>query len=70
MLAIDYRTLINRDLPAEERGCTSKSVFTSRREATQVGRHGHHASGQLEAYHCRWCDLWHLGHRRRTRDRR
>jgi hypothetical protein len=70
MLAIDYRTLINRDLPAVERGCTSKSPFTSRREATHVARHGRHASGQLEAYHCRWCDLWHLGPGRRNRDRR
>lgn len=65
MLITDYRTLINRDLPLLERGCTSKAAFESRREARSLARHGRHANGQLHPYHCRYCDLWHLGHRHR-----
>lgn len=65
MLA-DYKTFINRDLPPVERGCTSKAVFVSRREARSLSRHARHGSGQLAPYHCQVCDLWHLGHRRPT----
>jgi hypothetical protein len=65
MLA-DYRTLINRNLPLVERACTSKAAYVSQREARFVSRHGRHGNGQLEPYRCGNCDLWHLGHRRRT----
>jgi hypothetical protein len=65
MLTVDYRTLINRDLPPVERGCTSKVAFESRREARSVARNGRRSNGQLHPYHCRYCDLWHLGHRHR-----
>jgi hypothetical protein len=65
MLA-EYRTLINRDLPLVERGCTSKAAFLSRREARSLSHNGkRHADGQLKPYHCRNCDRWHLGHGRR-----
>jgi hypothetical protein len=66
MLAIDYRTLINRDLPLVERGCTSKVAFSTRAEARSLARHGRRSNGQLHPYHCRYCDLWHLGHRHRV----
>lgn len=66
MLAVDYRTLINRDLPLVERGCTSKVAFESRREALNLARNGRRSNGQLHPYHCRYCDLWHLGHRHRA----
>jgi hypothetical protein len=65
MLAADYRQSINRQLPIVERSCTSKARFLSRREAQAVARHGRHSTGQLAAYHCRYCQHWHLGHRRR-----
>jgi hypothetical protein len=65
MLTADYRSLVNRDLPLIERGCTSKAAFVSRGEARSLARHLRFGHGQLEAYHCRHCDLWHLGHRRR-----
>jgi len=65
MLAIDYRTLINRNLPLEERGCTSKVTFSTRVEARSLARRGRRSDGQLDPYHCRYCDFWHLGHRRR-----
>lgn len=59
-----YLDLINRDLPLIDRGCTSKSVFVSRREARAMGRHGRSQDGALRPYHCQHCDGWHLGHRR------
>ena len=66
MLTADYRTLINRDLPLVDRGCTSKAAYLTQREARFASRHGRHSNGQLQAYHCRHCSHWHLGHRRRT----
>ena len=66
MLTADYRTLINRDLPLVERGCTSKAAYLSQAEARFVSRHGHGSNGQLRPYHCWNCSHWHLGHRRRT----
>ena len=64
MLHADYRLYVNRDLPIEERECTSKAAYSTRREARCMMRRGHHAAGQLEPYHCSFCDLWHLGHPR------
>jgi hypothetical protein len=61
----EYRTLINRDLPLIERGCTSKATFFSRREARSVSRSGWVGRGQLKPYHCPNCKQWHLGHPRR-----
>jgi len=63
MSVISYREFINRDLPLVERGCTSKAVYLTRREARSTGRHGRGQDGSLRAYHCRNCDQWHLGHR-------
>lgn len=63
-MSVDYHQFINRDLPMRERACTSKSVFFSRREAKAVTRNPRIGPG-LKAYHCRWCDHWHLGHARR-----
>ena len=65
MTAVDYRMLINRDLPIEERACTSKVWFVTRTEARQVARHGRRSNGRLESYHCRNCGYWHLGHAHR-----
>jgi hypothetical protein len=65
MTAVDYRTLINRNLPYVERSCTSKVGFVTRGEARNRTRHGRSSTGRLQSYHCRFCDLWHLGHGRR-----
>lgn len=66
MSAIPYRQFINRDLPPVERGCTSKAVYISRREARSTSRHGRGQDGSLRPYRCRFCDGWHLGHPRRA----
>jgi hypothetical protein len=64
-VAADYMDFVNRELPLVERGCLSKAAYVSRREARAVTRHGRRFNGQLAPYHCTWCNLWHLGHRRR-----
>jgi hypothetical protein len=61
---VAYRQLIDRRLPLVERACTSKSVFGSRREASQRARRGRHTDGSLRPYRCPHCTAWHLGHRR------
>ena len=65
-MTVDYHCFINRDLPPRERGCTSKALFLSRQEARGLTRFGHTDPG-LKPYHCRYCDGWHLGHRRHRR---
>ena len=64
MPILDYRQFINRDLPIRERACGSKAVYVSRRDARSSARHGRRQNGSLAPYHCRYCSLWHLGHRR------
>lgn len=64
MSVISYRAFINRDLPQVERGCTSKALFVSRGEARTSARRHRQNDGSLHPYHCRYCDWWHLGHRR------
>jgi hypothetical protein len=64
MSAGDYHQFINRHLPMIERGCTSKALFVSRREAQSLARNGRHRDGRLRAYRCANCGGWHLGHRR------
>ena len=64
-VSVAYRTLVNRDLPLIERACTSKAGFVSRAEARSLLRHGRHVDGSMDPYRCRFCELWHLGHRRR-----
>jgi hypothetical protein len=63
-MQVAYRYLIDRRPPRVERGCTSKSAFVSRREASTMARHGRNRDGSLKPYRCRLCELWHLGHRR------
>ena len=61
-----YRRFINRELPWEERSCTSKAQFVTRDEARSYRRSGHRTAGSsLRAYHCPMGSHWHLGHRRR-----
>ena len=64
-VSVVYRTLVNRELPLVERACTSKAGFVSRAEARALLRHGRHVDGSMDPYRCRFCELWHLGHRRR-----
>jgi len=64
MSVISYRQFINRDLPRVDRGCTSKALFVSRSEAKTSARRNRRNDGSLHPYHCRYCDQWHLGHRR------
>lgn len=64
-MSVDYRQFIDRDLPLIERGCTSKVLFLSRREARAWVRAGRRSDGRLDPYHCRYCDGWHVGHRHR-----
>jgi hypothetical protein len=63
MATFAYRELINRDLPPFERGCSSKVLYLSRREARSAARGGRRTPG-LVPYHCQWFEHWHLGHRR------
>jgi len=60
-MASDYHQFINRDLPLVERGCTSKAVFQTRREARTRISHGLRSNGQLDPYRCRYCGAWHVG---------
>jgi hypothetical protein len=69
-LQVEYRDLIYRRMPLIERSCTSKSMFTSRREANQRARHSRGTDGSLRPYHCDNCGGWHLGHRRHAFGRR
>lgn len=65
-----YRHLINRDLPWEERTCTSKVPYLTRAEARSVARDGRRSSSSaLRPYHCPLGDHWHLAHRRASRAR-
>jgi len=65
MSLVSYRQFINRELPPLDRGCTSKAVFVSRREAQTSTRRNVRSDGSLRPYHCRHCDGWHMGHPRR-----
>jgi hypothetical protein len=65
MAVTTYRAFINRDLPIRERACGSKAAYVSRGEARSTVRHGRRQDGSLAPYRCRFCTLWHLGHRRR-----
>jgi hypothetical protein len=65
-----YRSLVERPRNVVSRSCSSKSAFTTRRDALSLSRHGRHQDGTLQAYHCPHCDLWHLGHRRSRHDSR
>ena len=64
-MAAEYTQFINRNLPRIERGCLSKAVFSSRREARSVANHFRHGDGQVKPYACDYCGGWHLGHPRR-----
>jgi hypothetical protein len=64
MSVISYRQFINRVLPRDERGCTSKAVYISRAEARAYVRRNRRSDGSVHPYHCHACDWWHLGHRR------
>ena len=70
MPVVDYRQFINRDLPQRVRACESKAMYVSRREARCAARNGRSQDGGLAPYHCRFCDRWHLGYRRRRHRRR
>ena len=51
---------VDRDL---ERSCTRKDGYRSEDEArAHAAMNG--MSGVLHAYHCRYCDLWYLTHRK------
>jgi hypothetical protein len=67
MTALAYRDFINRELPLRLRACGSKAAYLSRGEARQRVRNGRHIDGAMKPYHCRYCGMWHLGHRRRPR---
>jgi hypothetical protein len=49
MQTADYQRFITRNLPYLEHGCTSKAVFTSRREARSLVRNGRLSNGALKA---------------------
>ena len=64
MPSVDYRQFVKRDLPIRERACESKAVYVTRGEARQqLG--GRRMDGSMKPYHCHFCTMWHLGHRRR-----
>jgi hypothetical protein len=61
------------DEPVDRNGtlhqqCLRKTNFYSRRRAKHMAKRIKHRDGiQIDVYHCRWCDCWHLtrrgGHR-------
>jgi len=58
-----YRRFINRDLPTEERACTSKVTHETRAEARSVARRARRSSGSaLHPYRCPYGEHWHVGH--------
>lgn len=59
-----YRDFVNRDLPIRERACVSKAVYVTRNEARDRIRSGRHIDAAMKPYRCRFCSMWHLGHRR------
>jgi hypothetical protein len=65
MAVTTYRAFVNRDLPIRDRACESKAAYVSRGEARSTVRQGRRQDGSLSPYRCRFCTLWHLGHRRR-----
>lgn len=64
----DYRSLINRDLPHEERSCSSKAAYVSRREALATKQRSRFDSG-IKPYRCGYCENWHMGHNRSRKER-
>lgn len=62
----DYRRLMNRMLPWEERTCGSKVPFETRAQARQWVNAGRRSDGRLKPYRCPIVGHWHLGHRRRA----
>lgn len=45
------------------RGCGRKRAYQTKAAAQKVvGRHAREGD-VVEAYRCRWCDRWHVGHR-------
>jgi hypothetical protein len=63
----DYRRLINRQLPFEERTCGSKVRFDTRAQARQLANDGRRSDGRLRPYQCPFGSHWHLGHAHRRR---
>jgi len=70
MSTLAYRLYVNRDLPIRDRACESKAVYVTRGEARQQLRGGRRMDGAMKPYRCRFCDGWHVGHRRRRHVRR
>ena len=66
MQGMGYRQFINRNLPLQDRGCSSKAVYVTRSEAKSLVRHGRRGYAGLKPYRCPWCEGWHLGHPKRT----
>jgi hypothetical protein len=66
MTFLAYRQFINRDLPIRERACDTKAVYLTRCEARSHLRTGRRMDGAMKPYHCHYCTLWHVGHRRRA----
>jgi DNA-directed RNA polymerase subunit RPC12/RpoP len=67
MSALAYRSFVNRDLPIRERACESKAMYVTRGEARQRVRAAGHIDPSMKPYRCRYCSMWHLGHRHRGR---
>jgi len=60
-----YTLLVERPTDRLGRSCLSKIPYLSRREARARVRDGRNQDGTLRPYRCQFCDLLHLGHRRR-----
>jgi hypothetical protein len=67
MSALAYRSFVNRDLSIRERACSSKAMYVTRGEARQRVRGARHIDPSMKPYRCRYCSMWHLGHRYRGR---
>ncbi len=49
------------------RACTMKRAYSSRGETRVVVARRHREGDNVEAYQCRWCKRWHVGHSRTLR---
>lgn len=61
---------LTRSIPRESsreswqrwRGCTRKRAYETRKEARAVVARHMRQGDVVDAYQCRWCGRWHVGH--------
>ena len=46
-------------------GCGTKKKYKNLRHATHVAKRRSNKSKGIEAYQCKFCGYWHIGHKRK-----